>query len=84
VNESVGIFAQQAVVGRLSGERDGVGLGFGAITPAIEDDENEWFRTGQIQLLALSSDQFEIFGHGFTPMNHCERDIFVERITFES
>src|SRR5580704_11223551 len=46
MDESVGIFAQQAVVGRLAGQRDRVGLGFGAIAPAVEDDEDEWFRTG--------------------------------------
>ena len=47
VNERVGILAQQAVVGRLAGERDGVGLGFGAVSPAVEDDEDERFGTGK-------------------------------------
>ncbi len=46
VNQRVGILAQQAVVGRLAGQRDGVGLGFGAVSPAVEDDENERFGTG--------------------------------------
>ncbi len=45
VDQRVGIFAQQAVVGRLARQRDGVGLGFGAVSPAIEDDENERFGT---------------------------------------
>src|SRR5262249_6380403 len=39
LNERVGIFTQQAVVSRLSRERDGVGIGFGSVTPAVEDDE---------------------------------------------
>src|SRR5215469_7867364 len=47
LNQGVGIFAQQAVVSRLAGEGDGVSFGFGAITPAVEDDEDEWFGTGQ-------------------------------------
>ena len=46
VNERVGILAQQPVVGRLARERDGVGFGFGTVSPAVEDDENERFRTG--------------------------------------
>ena len=46
VNQRVGILAQQAVVGGLAGERDGVGLGFGAVSPAVEDDEDERFGTG--------------------------------------
>ncbi len=46
MDERVGIFAQQAVVGGLAGECDGVGFGFGAVTPAVEDDENERFWMG--------------------------------------
>ncbi len=46
MNQRVGILAQQPVIGRLARERDGIGLGFGAISPAVEDDENEWFGTG--------------------------------------
>src|SRR5580658_3292708 len=46
MNERVGILAQQTVIGWLARQRDGVGLGLGAVTPAIEDDENEWFGTG--------------------------------------
>ena len=45
VNQRVGIFAQQAVINRLARKGDGIGFGFGAVTPAVEDDENEWFRT---------------------------------------
>ena len=45
LNERVGIFAQQPVIGWLARERDGIGFGFGAISPAVEDDENERFRT---------------------------------------
>jgi hypothetical protein len=45
VNQCVGIVAQQAVVGRLAGESDSVGLGFGAVAPAVEDYEDEWFGT---------------------------------------
>ena len=40
LNQRVGILAQQAVVNRLAGERDGVGFGFGSVSPAVEDDEN--------------------------------------------
>ncbi len=38
VNQGVGILAQQAVVGGLAGKRDGIGFGFGAVAPAVEDD----------------------------------------------
>ncbi len=46
LNQGVGILAQKAVVGGLASERDGVGFGLGAIAPAVEDDEDEWFGTG--------------------------------------
>ena len=56
MNESIGILAQQPVIGGLAGERDGVGFGFGAVSPAVEDDENEWFGTqDQLLLLAFGS-----------------------------
>src|ERR1700730_16319235 len=42
VNQCVGIFAQQAVVGGLARQRDRIGFGFGAVTPAVEDDQDEW------------------------------------------
>src|SRR6266478_6193363 len=45
MNQSVGILAQQPVIRRLAREGDGVGLGFGSIPPAVENDENERFRT---------------------------------------
>ena len=40
VDQGVGILAQQAVVSRFARERDGIGFGLGAVTPAVEDDEN--------------------------------------------
>src|SRR5215467_11921979 len=46
LNEGIGILAQQAVVGRLACQRDGIGFGLGPITPAVEDDEDERFRAG--------------------------------------
>ena len=52
VNECVGIFPQQPVVGWLACESNGVGLGFGPIPPAVENDQYEWFRTRHDQLLA--------------------------------
>src|ERR1700722_16051314 len=45
VNERVGIFAQQAVIGGFASQRDGIRLGFGAVSPAVEDDKNERFRS---------------------------------------
>src|SRR5579884_451408 len=47
LNQRVRIFAQQAVVRRLTSEGDGIGVRFGAVTPAVEDDQNEWFGTRQ-------------------------------------
>jgi hypothetical protein len=56
MNQRVGVFAKQAVVGRFTRQGDGIGFSFGSISPAIEDDEDEWFRTGhKFQLLAVSS-----------------------------
>ena len=52
VNQRIGIFAQQAIVGGLARKRDGVGFGFGAVAPSIEDDEHKWFRTGHGSRLA--------------------------------
>src|SRR5438270_10060671 len=46
MDQRVGIFAQQAVVNRFASQRDGVGFGFGAISPAVEDDENQRFWMG--------------------------------------
>jgi hypothetical protein len=45
VNERVGIFAQQAIVGGFARQSDGVGFGFGAVSPAVEDEEDEGFGT---------------------------------------
>ena len=45
MNQRVRILAQQPVISRLARQRDGIGLGFGAISPAVENDENERFRT---------------------------------------
>lgn len=47
LNQRIRIFTQQAVVSRLACQCDGVSFGFGAIAPAVEDDEDEWFGTGQ-------------------------------------
>src|SRR5664279_4835746 len=38
MNERVGVFAEQSVVNWLARERDGVGLGFGSVSPAVEND----------------------------------------------
>ena len=46
LNQGIGIFAQQPIVRGLAGQGNGVGLGFGAVSPAIEDDEHKWFGTG--------------------------------------
>src|ERR1700693_304495 len=45
MNERVRILTEQAIVSRLARESDGIGLGLGAVSPAVEDDENEWFGT---------------------------------------
>ena len=45
VNQSIGIFAQQAVVGGLARQSNGVRLGLGAVSPAVEDDQDQGFRT---------------------------------------
>ena len=48
VNQRVGILTQQPIISGLAGERDGVGLGFGAISPAVEDDKDERFWAGHL------------------------------------
>src|SRR3954468_1959840 len=40
LKQRVGILAQQAVVNRLASQRDGISFGFGAVSPAVEDDED--------------------------------------------
>src|ERR1035437_6630116 len=52
VNQRVRILAQQPVVDRLGRGGGSVGLGFGAVSPAVEDDENERFRTGHKSALS--------------------------------
>ena len=41
-DEGVGVVAQERVVGGFAGEGDGVAVGVGAVTPAVEDGENYW------------------------------------------
>ena len=45
LDQGIGIFAQQALVGRLVRQRDGIEIRFRAVTPAVEDDQNQRFRT---------------------------------------
>src|SRR5215469_4386539 len=45
VNQGVWIVPQQAVVRWLARKSDCVGVGFGPIPPAVENDQNERFRT---------------------------------------
>src|SRR3981081_3055322 len=53
MNERIGILAGQTVVSGLTGESDRVGRGFGAITPAVKNDQNEWFRPRHKYLAVL-------------------------------
>ncbi len=41
VDEGVGVLAEEAVVGGLAGEGDGVAVGFGAVAPAVENGEDD-------------------------------------------
>src|SRR6267378_5705258 len=45
VDKRIGILAQQPVIRGLARKCDGVGLGLGSVSPAVENDENERFRT---------------------------------------
>ncbi len=45
VDQRVGKFGQQLVVVRLARQRDGVSVGRRSVAPAIEDDEDERFRS---------------------------------------
>ena len=45
VNQRVRILQQQPVISRLASQRNGVSLGFNAVSPAVEDDKNERFWT---------------------------------------
>src|SRR5437763_9223662 len=55
MNQGVGVLAKEAVVGRFTRQRDRIGFSFGAISPAIKNDQNERFRTRQYKLLAFQS-----------------------------
>ena len=54
VDQRIGILAQQPVVRRLARERNSVGFGFSAVSPAVEDDQNERFRTRQCHSWSIS------------------------------
>jgi hypothetical protein len=43
MDQRVGILLEQLIIGGLAREGDGIGVGFGAVAPAVEDDEDEWF-----------------------------------------
>jgi len=45
LNQRVGIFPQQTVIGWLARARDGISLAFGTIAPAVKNDEDERFGT---------------------------------------
>src|SRR5437667_1409330 len=47
VNQRIGIFAEEPVVNRLASKGDGVSFGFGAVAPAVEDDEDYRLWVGQ-------------------------------------
>ncbi len=43
-DEGVGVVAEESVVGGLARKGDGVGVGFGAVSPAVEDGQDDrWF-----------------------------------------
>ena len=52
VNQRVRILAQQPVIGRLARHGDGITLGLGAVSPAVENNEDERFRTGHNSALS--------------------------------
>src|SRR6266853_310605 len=45
LNERVGIFTQETIIGWLVRHRDRIGLGFGTVSPAVENDEDKRFGT---------------------------------------
>src|SRR3984957_2967026 len=45
MNQRIRKLPQHPVIGRLASQRNSVSLTFSAVSPAIEDDKNEWFRT---------------------------------------
>src|SRR4030088_2782239 len=62
MNERIGILAEQTVVSGLTGESESVGRGFGALTPAVKNDQNEWFRSGH-NLLRFSTTKLNVPVH---------------------
>lgn len=52
--EGVGEVAEESVVGGLAGLGDGVAVGLGAVTPSVEDGEDDWcFGHGDLVSLCL-------------------------------
>ena len=43
LNERIGIFTQETIIGRLVRYRNRVSLGFSAISPAVENDQDKRF-----------------------------------------
>ena len=41
--EGAGVVAEEGVVDGLAGLGDGVAMSFGAVAPAVEDGEDDWF-----------------------------------------
>ena len=41
LDEGVGVLAEEAIVGGLAGEGDGVAEGFGTVAPAVENGEDD-------------------------------------------
>ena len=52
LDEGVGVLAEEAVVGGLAGEGDGVAVGFGAVAPAVENGENDRWRGSYLPSLS--------------------------------
>ncbi len=55
VNEGVGKLGEQFVIVRLARQRDGIRRRGRSITPAIKDDEDEWFGASRHRQLALGT-----------------------------
>src|SRR5262249_14681628 len=53
VNQRVGVITQQPIVGWLARQCDRVGFRLGAVTPSVENDQNEWLGT-HCELLLLA------------------------------
>ncbi len=45
VNQRIGEFLEQRVISGFARESDGVAMGFGAVTPAVEHSEHNWFQS---------------------------------------